>query len=96
MADDLPARESAGSELSDDELRRSFSVPAVFSNRILASNMTAGLRLTFMEANGEKVPSVARFSVLLSYADAAAVRDLIGGQLEKASERGLHTPRKDG
>lgn len=95
MADNPPAPEPA-EEVADDELRRSFSLPAIHSNRILASNMTAGLRLTFMEGNGEKVPSVARMSVLLSYADAAAVRDLIDGQLEKMAAKAVQAKTNDG
>jgi len=93
--------------VTDDELRESYSGPASLSNRMLITKTPAGVRLTFMEIQAGKVPSVFRTAVLLSYQDAIALRDLITDQLKEieaqlkdvvpeAEKKAVEVPSKNG
>jgi len=66
-------------EVSD--LEASFDGGAVNSNRMVASHVAAGLRLSFLEAYRPDAQPRFRAAVLLSYQDAAALRDLLMGLL---------------
>jgi hypothetical protein len=80
MADEQP--KATGVEVSDEELRESFTLPAINSNRMLATNLPSGLRVAFMEQYGAQVPARLRAAVILSYPDAVALRNLLSRQLK--------------
>jgi hypothetical protein len=76
------ATEGVGTNVTQQELRTAFDDPAVYSNKMLATNVSAGVRIAFMEQLGELVPAQVRAAVLLSFPDAIALRDLLNRQLE--------------
>ncbi|CAN0564351.1 unnamed protein product, partial [Laminaria digitata] len=57
--------------------------PALHANRIIASNLAAGLRIAFLEQRGEQVPATFRTAVMLAHDDAVQLRDLIDRMLSK-------------
>ena len=83
--DEKPEGAPAASErirVTDEELRASFSGPAVRSNKIYLSIMADGsVRIAFMEQQGDAMPPVFRTAVILSRQDALSLRDLIARQL---------------
>jgi len=70
-------------ETTADEMSVGMSGPAILSNRFFASNTLAGVRIGFCETSGiENTPAVFRTAVVLSFQDAAALRDLLTHQLQ--------------
>ncbi len=90
MAEEAPKSESKEAPateervlVSDEDVRASFAGPAFHSNKVYLSMTAAGARIAFMEQLGDKVAPVYRTAVILSYADALALRDLITRQLRQ-------------
>lgn len=73
-------------KVSDDELRAAFTGPAVNSNKMYLSMMSAGARISFMEQHGDAVSPTFRTAVILSIQDALQLRDLLVRQLGKIEE----------
>jgi len=65
----------------EEELRMSFSGPAVHANKMYVTVMESGVRLTFAETRGLEVPPVFRSAVFLSFSEALSLRDLLSRQL---------------
>lgn len=85
MADEKPKDAPAASKrtsVTDEEIRASFSGPAVLSNKMYLSLTGGGARIAFMEQLGDVVPPVFRTAVILSFQDAMSLRDLLARQLE--------------
>lgn len=68
-------------DVSDVDTSAINSGPAIFANKIYATVMPQGLRLTFAEMNPAQALPAYRTAVLLSYPDAAALMDLLQKQL---------------
>ena len=84
MADKKPEEApSVVASVSNEELRTSFSGPAVRSNKIYLSLTDGGVRIAFTEQHGDAVPPIFRTAVILSFADALSLRDLIARQLAR-------------
>ena len=84
MADEKPKEvpsAAAPASVPDEELRGAFSGAAVRSNKIYLSITDSGVRIAFMEQHGNAVPPIFRSAVILSFADAFSLRDLIARQL---------------
>jgi hypothetical protein len=77
-------------KITPENVRASFSGPAVHSNRVFATMTGGGLRLAFMEQLGEAGEMHFRAAVLLPYPDALELRDLITRQLAEI-EKDLKT-----
>jgi hypothetical protein len=71
--------------LTEEEIRTSFSGPAVHSNKMLLTMTPAGARLTFMEHSTD-VAAQFRSAVLLSIHDAIALKNLLERQLKPFEE----------
>lgn len=75
------AESPQGSTVSQDEVIAANAIPAVFSDRIVATNMPTGMRLSFGERSPIEGQTSFRSSVFLSFEDAEALAALIGRQL---------------
>ena len=64
------------------DMKEMLSGPALYANRMYASNLALGMRVTFLEA-GENEPDRYRTAVFLTWPDAIALRDLLTAQLAK-------------
>ncbi len=85
MADEKPTEVPAASArkpVSEEEIKESFAGPSFHSNKIVATGLGAGIRLTFMEIHPGKVSAKFRTSVILSYPDALELSDLLVRQLK--------------
>lgn len=79
--------------VADADLTEALSGPAPYVNRIISTYSVAGMRLAFLEEGGN-VSVRFRSAVLMSFADAASLRDLIISQLERAEAAGAYLPSK--
>jgi hypothetical protein len=86
-----PVDAGAATIITEGELIASFYGPALHTNKMIASNLSAGIRITFMEQFGEKVTAQFRTAVLLSYPDALALRNLLTRQLREIEPQILAT-----
>ena len=69
--------------MTEAELTTAFSGPAYNSNKMFASNMPTGIRLSFCEMRTPEGHDLQfRTAVLISYPDAVSLRDLLTGQLD--------------
>ena len=97
----IPANEMLTPILSatGDELAAAFSGPAIFTNKMYATNTPAGVRLAFCEwYPQEGIKPQVRTSILISYPDVVAFRDLLTRQLHGMEflEIKPEEPKKDG
>lgn len=76
MAEERPAAPDI-TAVSEAELRSAFSGPAIYINKIYATGLGVNVRLAFMEQLGETVAPQFRVAVVMSTADALALRDLL-------------------
>ncbi len=65
----------------DDDVKTAFAGPAIHANRMIWTVSDAGVRLAFLESFPDKVPAMFRTAVLLSFADAAALREQLAAAL---------------
>lgn len=99
MAEEQEARPQdedtrSGGALSDSELASLYAIPAPIANRIVATNFSNGMRLSFGEVGmGRNEPDY-RAAIFLSYDDAAALSELIVRQLEQL-RGGVSAPEAD-
>jgi hypothetical protein len=70
-------------DVSQPDLDAALEPPATYTNRIVALNTSAGMRISFGELGDAQGAPVFRSAILLSYEDAAALRHLIDSQLNK-------------
>jgi hypothetical protein len=69
--------------MTEAELSTAFSGPAYNTNKIFASNMPTGLRLSFCEMRTPEGHDLQfRTAILISYPDAVSLRNLLTRQLE--------------
>lgn len=90
MADEKPIENPEKFDpkiVSDEELRASHSGPALLANRVLITKTASGVRLSFMEMQLGKVPSIYRTAVILAYQDAISLRDLLTEQLKEVEDQ---------
>lgn len=81
--EDLFADEQSapGLLVSEPEIDAAAQLPAVLSNRMIASNTPIGMRIAFGEMRSAERLPVFRFATVMSYEDAEQLRDLISRQL---------------
>jgi hypothetical protein len=69
--------------MTEGELSVAFAGPAFHVNKMFASNMATGVRLSFCEMRTPDGHDLQfRTAVVISYIDATALRDLLNRQLE--------------
>ena len=87
-----------GIPIAEEELQAIFSGPAVLSNKVYASIVAAGVRITFMEQTSETATSIYRTAAVLSIQDALALRDLLSrhlGEIEKNLNEAIGTAEQE-
>jgi hypothetical protein len=69
-----------------EELDRSYSVPAILTNRFVAHVTGSGLRISFGEQSSLEKDTVFRAAVIVSLTDAISLARLIQGLASSADE----------
>jgi hypothetical protein len=81
---------------TEAELTIAFAGPAYNTNKMFASNMPTGLRLSFCEMRTPEGHDLqVRTAVLISYPDAASLRNLLTRQLEALQSFVAGEPKKN-
>lgn len=81
MAADTRNEEPSFTPIPDKELDQVYSLPAISTNRIIATNFSNGMRLTFGEIGVGRTEATYRTAVFLSFEDAVSLADLINRQI---------------
>ena len=68
-------------EVSPEEIRASFTGPAVYSDRFIVNIYQSSVRISFLEHDGISDPAHYRTAVSISHQDAIQLRDLLGQML---------------
>lgn len=94
--EELKAQEDAA-EARPPDMQEMLDGPAFYANRMYASNVPLGMRLTFLEA-AEGGPDHFRTAIFLTVPDVLALRDLLNQQLAKLGivEMPTEAPADDG
>jgi hypothetical protein len=82
--DEKQEKPPGGVELSESEVLAARALPGTYVNRIVASNLPHGMRLTFGELHRSDLTPNFYSAVVMSYEDAFSVRELIDQQLRLA------------
>lgn len=83
MAEDEESATSkkVAAPVDDSELQRAYLVPAENINRMIAQNLSNGMRIAFAEAQFPRVEAQFRSAIFLSFEDAEGLAQLILRQL---------------
>ena len=87
MAEKKTADEGrATDQVSEQDLQASFVGPAFHVNRAIASSVSAGVRIAFLEDRGQAVKPIFRTAVLLSISDADGLRQILERHLKRIGD----------
>lgn len=82
MAEEQPDTLSATGKVSRDEIKAAFSGAAIHADRFIVTAHPGGLRLAFLEKESAMQSYNFRAGVIVSYADAVALRNLLTQMLK--------------